>query len=356
MPQACGFNSDCLPTYTASELNAGIAAWDPCNASQQQEMRRSRDAAVDLCDRVTKYYKGLVWGRNHSYCLAHVIDRGDVKGPRVPRLHSGVARWVNLPNHQSYLLPQDTHMRSAFHFEPDARVIAALEEVMSQEALADRTLNDFGAGVGQYGHTLLSRQHQPMQRGSSNSGDGSSSAGGGGSSSCGGDNSGENTTCSADGLVVRSYDGAGNVAEWTDGFVKFFDLRSPLLALPRAQWVLSLEVGEHVAAQHEGAVLRNLAAHACRGIILSWGVLGQHGQGHVNNHRPRYIADRLAALGFDENPILTHRIRNGAPAGGLSFQHTQPGWRSGNILDHLNGSIGVYERREAVRPCEKRCK
>ena len=100
--------------------------------------------------------RSLLWGRDRNYCLPTVLDRGEVGG-REPRTSNGAAKWVALQHNQSYLLPQDPHYRRAFHFEPDARVLGLLEELMAREWPSDRTVNDFGAGVGQYGHTLLSR-------------------------------------------------------------------------------------------------------------------------------------------------------------------------------------------------------
>lgn len=46
------------------------------------------------------------------------------------------------------------------------------------------------------------------------------------------------------------YDGAGDIEEYTRGYVSYFDLTLPL-ALPRADWVVSLEVAEHVPIAHE---------------------------------------------------------------------------------------------------------
>ena len=72
--------------------------------------------------------------------------------------------------------------------------------------------------------------------------------------------------------------------EYTQGFVEYFDLSMPL-ELPKADWVLSLEVGEHVPSNYEQAMLiRNLHHHNRKGVILSWSVIGQGGHSHVNNH------------------------------------------------------------------------
>ena len=48
----------------------------------------------------------------------------------------------------------------------------------------------------------------------------------------------------------------------------------------RADWLMSLEVAEHIPNEHEGAVIRNLHAHNKRGLILSWGALSQPGVAH----------------------------------------------------------------------------
>jgi hypothetical protein len=74
---------------------------------------------------------------------------------------------------------------------------------------------DDGAGVGQYGHRLRSEDPD---------------------------------------LLWTAYDGAGNVEEYTDGFVSWLDLTIPL-SLPRADWVVSFDVGEHVPAPFEATVI-----------------------------------------------------------------------------------------------------
>ena len=48
--------------------------------------------------------------------------------------------------------------------------------------------------------------------------------------------------------------------------VGFVDLTLPSLALER-DWVVSLEVGEHIPREHEYTFLRNLHAHNCVGVL-----------------------------------------------------------------------------------------
>ncbi|KAK7004434.1 hypothetical protein BgiMline_005954, partial [Biomphalaria glabrata] len=52
--------------------------------------------------------------------------------------------------------------------------------------------------------------------------------------------------------------------------VKFLDLTSPQYDVPIFDWVLSIEVGEHIPPQYEDTYLDNLARHAREGLILSW--------------------------------------------------------------------------------------
>ena len=98
--------------------------------------------------------------------------------------------------------------------------------------------------------------------------------------------------------------------EYTQGFVEYFDLSMPL-ELPKADWVLSLEVGEHVPSNYEQAMLiRNLHHHNRKGVILSWSVIGQGGHSHVNNHSNDYIISLFNKLGYVEDLELKAKFRN----------------------------------------------
>ena len=112
------------------------------------------------------------------------------------------------------------------------------------------------------------------------------------------------------------YDGAGNIEIWTNGFVRWFDLTIPL-SLPRTDWVMSLEVAEHIPNSAEHMVLRNLHAHNCRGIIISWAALSQIGFDHINNHRNEYVIRQVTQLGYVLNLTLTARLRTGRPVAGM---------------------------------------
>ena len=53
----------------------------------------------------------------------------------------------------------------------------------------------------------------------------------------------------------------GNVEEVSGGFVRYFDLTMEGLQLPRADWVMALEVAEHIPNGQEQTFVRNVHAH-----------------------------------------------------------------------------------------------
>ena len=120
----------------------------------------------------------------------------------------------------------------------------------------------------------------------------------------------------------------------TSGFVRWFDLSLPL-SLPRADWVMSLEVGEHLASRLEPHYVRNLVAHARKGIVLSWANLGQPGYGHINNHSPAYLSALFSELGFQRHPNITRTLRVAAAV-------------KGNAQYWLASTVSVYVRRIPV--------
>lgn len=110
-------------------------------------------------------------------------------------------------------------------------------------------------------------------------------------------------------MLYRGYDGAGDVEIYTQGFVNFFDLSVPM-DLPVAEWVISLEVGEHIPHEKEGMMIRNIHAHNCKGVMLSWGIEGQEGINHINNHPIEYLIDIFNELGYEYDKDESERFRS----------------------------------------------
>lgn len=106
----------------------------------------------------------------------------------------------------------------------------------------------------------------------------------------------------------NAYDGTGNIEEFMHGYLKWNDLTIPFDAAV-SDWVFSFEVAEHVPARFEGMLIRNLHRHNCKGIILSWGALGQGGRQHINNHSAEYVSDIFSKLGYKRDSMWEARFR-----------------------------------------------
>lgn len=113
------------------------------------------------------------------------------------------------------------------------------------------------------------------------------------------------------GLECKGYDGNPQTPALSDGLGEVLDLSIPV-TLPRFDWVLSLEVGEHIPRHNEGVFIRNLYKHCRSGIVLSWAVPDQGGEGHFNERSNSYVKQLFSTLGF-YNDLENERIlRNAA--------------------------------------------
>lgn len=116
----------------------------------------------------------------------------------------------------------------------------------------------------------------------------------------------------SEGLRADGFDGNPHTPTLTDGVCGIRDLAEPFVFDTPYDWVMSLEVGEHLPAKFETVFLNNLHANNRKGIILSWAVVGQGGHGHVNERNNDYIKGRMAALGYINDEAAERRLRSGA--------------------------------------------
>jgi hypothetical protein len=103
------------------------------------------------------------------------------------------------------------------------------------------------------------------------------------------------------GLKTCGYDGNPATPEMTGGTCEIIDLSEDFDLGKKFDWVMSLEVGEHLPKKYEDVYINNLHKHAKRGIIMSWAVPGQLGDGHVNERDNSYIRSKFEALGYTED-------------------------------------------------------
>ena len=111
------------------------------------------------------------------------------------------------------------------------------------------------------------------------------------------------------GFDCHGVDGNPQTAELTDNLCSQADLARPLETNQIFDWVLSLEVAEHIPAKYERIYLENLDNLNREGIILSWGLPGQTGLGHVNCRDNEYVRCRLAAMGYEELTETSRTMR-----------------------------------------------
>lgn len=87
-----------------------------------------------------------------------------------------------------------------------------------------------------------------------------------------------------------------------------------------ADWVASLEVGEHVPERYESAFFDNLHRNNLCGVVLSWAVPGQSGRGYVNCRDNEYVVSATRRLGY---VVIVEATKSGrARADKFCFRNT----------------------------------
>ena len=94
--------------------------------------------------------------------------------------------------------------------------------------------------------------------------------------------------------------------------VTYMDLSKKVELKRKFEWVLCLEVGEHISSSSKAVFLSNVASHARKGVVLSWAVPGQGGNGHVNPRPNKWVIDKMQARGFRHSLEMSDRLRKAA--------------------------------------------
>ena len=102
----------------------------------------------------------------------------------------------------------------------------------------------------------------------------------------------------------------------------------PIYHLNQYDWVVSIEVAEHIPPQFESIYLDNLVRHAKEGVILSWARPGQLGLSHVNNRPIEYVKEQMRLRGLIYDGAFTSRLRRS------TFAH----W--------IRANINVFKRKD----------
>lgn len=100
------------------------------------------------------------------------------------------------------------------------------------------------------------------------------------------------------GIITEAYDGNPATPELTGGLGQIQDLSIPFYLKKTYEWVISLEVAEHLPKQFEKIFVENLIRHCQKGIILSWAIKGQGGYGHFNCQDNDYVKKLFKKYGL----------------------------------------------------------
>ncbi|XP_064114145.1 uncharacterized protein LOC135220693 [Macrobrachium nipponense] len=112
--------------------------------------------------------------------------------------------------------------------------------------------------------------------------------------------------------VIKSWEGfdsAFNIEQLSGGKIHTTDLSVPLKLDRKYDWVLSLEVGEHIPQEKEQTFIDNLVQHTCKGVVLSWAVVGQGGYNHVNTRNNDYIQQQMEKRGLALDTEASQNLR-----------------------------------------------
>lgn len=243
----CGFDVDCPLDYSLALVNKTSASSQASMETNRRALEKVHDVARQAC---------ATAGNTDAAILPH---GGWCYGTKTAKHPPPMQK-----NDMDYLVP-------AHHVSVDEVIANTLAErvLLKKDGSCCYSLTDLGAGVGQLGHALRARLPK---------------------------------------LDYYGYDGAGNVEEFTSNYVRFADLTIPL-SLKQTDWVVSTEVGEHIPHEYEAQVIANIHAHNCKGIILTWAVLKQSGNGHVNCHSNQYLIKAFEELGYKFNEDLAAALR-----------------------------------------------
>ena len=111
------------------------------------------------------------------------------------------------------------------------------------------------------------------------------------------------------GFLSYGFDANPVTEAYTQGQCSVIDLTDTIDLAEKPDWILSLEVGEHIPKEFESAFIQNLTRNAKKGIIISWAIKGQGGYGHFNEQNNKYIKNLLYKFGFINDLKTEKKLR-----------------------------------------------
>ena len=112
------------------------------------------------------------------------------------------------------------------------------------------------------------------------------------------------------GLKCKGFDGNPETPKLTNNVCQVRDLTEDFDDL--SDWIICLEVAEHIPKKYEKILIKNLHKNNKKGIILSWAIVGQKGAGHVNCQNNDYVKNIFNNLGYKNDIKTEEALRVGA--------------------------------------------
>lgn len=134
-----------------------------------------------------------------------------------------------------------------------------------------------------------------------------------------------------EGFDILAIDGNPNIKNWLNVPCMVADLSKPL-NIDKFDWVLCLEVGEHIPKKWEKIFINNLHNSNSHGIILSWAIEGQGGFGHFNCRNNEYIKKIFKKLGYQNLVEEENKLRK---TNTTWFQNTIMVFKKNNAVENF---------------------
>ena len=99
--------------------------------------------------------------------------------------------------------------------------------------------------------------------------------------------------------VVDGYEGTPNIASLgVYNNIMTLDFSKRRWVAIDYDFVLCLEVGEHIPKKYEQVFIDNVNEFTSKVLVLSWGIPGQGGTGHFNEQPNKYVISEFEKRGF----------------------------------------------------------
>jgi len=87
------------------------------------------------------------------------------------------------------------------------------------------------------------------------------------------------------------------------------DLSEDLQNQIKFDFVLCLEVGEHIPKERESVFIDNVCSFVDKDLVISWAVPGQGGRGHFNEQTNEYVIGQFESRGLVHHKETESRLR-----------------------------------------------